>query len=64
MKEASPDGTYLKKNTVVKSNHHAYHQREYRRRDEPISVSIENAAVLINETNEPIGTRVFRAASP
>ncbi len=26
---------------------------------EPIFASIQNAAVLINETNEPVGTRVF-----
>ncbi len=57
VKEASPDGT-IKKGTVVKAvvvrTKHAQ-----RRRDGSCISFDDNAAVLINEAGEPVGTRVF-----
>jgi len=57
VKEASPDGT-VKKGTVVRAvivrTRHAY-----RRRDGSYIRFDENAAVLINDAGEPVGTRVF-----
>jgi large subunit ribosomal protein L14 len=50
VKEASPDGQ-VKKGKVVKAVIVRTH-KEYIRFD-------ENAAVLINEAGEPVGTRVF-----
>ena len=57
VKEASPDGT-IKKGTVqdaviVRT------RKEVRRRDGTYIRFDQNAAVLINETGEPVGTRVF-----
>jgi large subunit ribosomal protein L14 len=57
VKEASPDGT-AKKGTVVKAVI-VRTRKEYRRRDGTYIRFDENAAVLINEAGEPIGTRVF-----
>jgi large subunit ribosomal protein L14 len=51
VKEASPDGT-AKKGTVVKAVVVRMRDGTYIRFD-------QNAAVLINETGEPVGTRVF-----
>jgi len=57
VKEASPDGT-VKKGNVVKAvivrTRHAQ-----RRRDGSYISFDENAAVLINDAGEPVGTRVF-----
>ena len=57
VKEASPDGT-IKKGTVqdaviVRT------RKEQRRKDGSYIRFDRNAAVLINDQNEPIGTRVF-----
>lgn len=57
VKEASPDGT-VKKGTVVKAVI-VRTKREQRRRDGSYISFDENAAVLINEAGEPVGTRVF-----
>jgi large subunit ribosomal protein L14 len=57
VKEASPDGT-AKKGTVVKAVI-VRTRKEYRRRDGTYIRFDQNAAVLINEAGEPIGTRVF-----
>ena len=57
VKEASPDGT-TKKGTVVKAVV-VRTRKEARRRDGTYIRFDENAAVLINETGEPVGTRVF-----
>jgi len=57
VKEASPDGT-AKKGTVVKAVV-VRMRKESRRRDGTYIRSDQNAAVLINEAGEPIGTRVF-----
>jgi large subunit ribosomal protein L14 len=57
VKEASPDGT-AKKGTVVKAVI-VRTRKEYRRRDGTYIRFDQNAAVLINETGEPVGTRVF-----
>lgn len=57
VKEASPDGT-VKKGAVV-SAVIVRTRRETRRRDGSYIKFDENAAVLINDTNEPVGTRVF-----
>jgi len=57
VKEASPDGT-TKKGTVVKAVI-VRTRKEYRRRDGTYIRFDENAAVLINEAGEPVGTRVF-----
>jgi large subunit ribosomal protein L14 len=57
VKEAAPDGT-AKKGTVVKCVI-VRQRKEHRRRDGTYIRFDQNAAVLINETGEPIGTRVF-----
>ncbi len=57
VKEASPDGQ-VKKGKVVKAVIVRTH-KEYRRRDGTYIRFDENAAVLINEAGEPVGTRVF-----
>jgi large subunit ribosomal protein L14 len=57
VKEASPDGT-VKKGKVVKAVIVRTH-KEYRRKDGTYIRFDENAAVVINDANEPVGTRVF-----
>ena len=57
VKEASPVGT-AKKGTVVKCVI-VRQRKEHRRRDGTYIRFDQNAAVLINETGEPVGTRVF-----
>ena len=57
VKEASPDGT-VKKGQVVRAVI-VRTRKEQRRRDGSYIRFDQNAAVLINEANEPIGTRVF-----
>ena len=57
VKEASPDGT-VKKGQVVKAVI-VRTRKEQRRRDGSYIRFDRNAAVLINDQNEPIGTRVF-----
>ena len=57
VKEASPDGQ-VKKGKVVKAVI-VRTRKEYRRRDGTYIRFDQNAAVLINETGEPVGTRVF-----
>jgi large subunit ribosomal protein L14 len=57
VKEASPDGQ-VKKGKVVKAVV-VRTRKEYRRRDGTYIRFDSNAAVLINETGEPVGTRVF-----
>src|SRR5436190_21859857 len=57
VKEASPDGT-AKKGTVVKAVI-VRTRKEHRRRDGIYIRFDQNAAVLINEAGEPVGTRVF-----
>jgi len=57
VKEASPDGT-VKKGEVVKAVV-VRMRKETRRRDGSYIRFDENAAVLINNQKEPIGTRVF-----
>src|ERR1044072_9358215 len=57
VKEATPDGT-VKKGQVVKAVI-VRTVKEQRRRDGSYIRFDRNAAVLINENNEPIGTRVF-----
>ena len=57
VKEASPDGQ-VKKGKVVKAVV-VRTRKEYRRRDGTYIRFDRNAAVLINDQNEPIGTRVF-----
>ncbi len=57
VKEAAPDGT-AKKGTVVKAVI-VRTRKEHRRKDGTYIRFDQNAAVLINEANEPIGTRVF-----
>jgi large subunit ribosomal protein L14 len=57
VKEAAPDGT-AKKGTVVKAVI-VRTRKEQRRRDGTYIRFDSNAAVLINDTGEPIGTRVF-----
>ncbi len=57
VKEASPDGT-AKKGTVVKAVI-VRTRKEHRRRDGTYIRFDQNAAVLINDANEPVGTRVF-----
>jgi large subunit ribosomal protein L14 len=57
VKEASPDGQ-AKKGTVVKAVI-VRTRKEYRRRDGTYIRFDQNAGVLINETGEPVGTRVF-----
>ena len=57
VKEASPDAT-VKKGQVVKAVI-VRTRKERRRRDGSYIRFDNNAAVLINEAREPIGTRVF-----
>ena len=57
MKEASPDGQ-VKKGKVVKAVV-VRTRKETRRRDGTYIRFDSNAAVLINEAGEPVGTRVF-----
>ena len=57
VKEASPDGT-VKKGAVVRAVI-VRTVKELRRRDGTYIKFDDNAAVLINEQNEPVGTRVF-----
>ena len=57
VKEASPDGT-IKKGKVVKAVI-VRTRKEYRRRDGTYIRFDQNAAVLINDVGEPVGTRVF-----
>ena len=57
VKEATPDGT-AKKGTVVKAVV-VRTRKEYRRRDGTYIRFDQNAAVLINDDGEPVGTRVF-----
>jgi large subunit ribosomal protein L14 len=57
VKEASPDGQ-VKKGKVVRAVV-VRTRKEQRRRDGTYIRFDDNAAVLINDANEPIGTRVF-----
>src|SRR5437867_1464349 len=57
VKEAAPEGT-VKKGQVVKAVI-VRTVKEQRRRDGSYIRFDRNAAVLINDNNEPIGTRVF-----
>jgi large subunit ribosomal protein L14 len=57
VKEASPDGQ-VKKGKVVKAVV-VRTRKETRRRDGTYIRFDTNAAVLINEAGEPVGTRVF-----
>jgi large subunit ribosomal protein L14 len=57
VKEASPDGQ-VKKGKVVKAVV-VRTRKEHRRKDGTYIRFDENAAVLINEAGEPVGTRVF-----
>jgi large subunit ribosomal protein L14 len=57
VKEAAPDSN-VKKGKVVRAVV-VRMRKEQRRRDGTYIRFDDNAAVLINETNEPIGTRVF-----
>ena len=57
VKEASPDGT-VKKGTVVKAVI-VRTRAAHRRRDGSYIQFDENAAVLVNDAGDPVGTRVF-----
>ena len=57
VKEAAPEGQ-TKKGTVVKAVI-VRTRKEHRRRDGTYIRFDQNAAVLINEAGEPVGTRVF-----
>ena len=57
VKEAAPEGT-VKKGQVVRAVI-VRTKKERRRRDGSYIRFDENAAVLINEAKEPVGTRVF-----
>ncbi len=57
VKEATPDGT-VKKGQVVQAVIVRV-RKERRRRDGSYIRFDENAAVIINEAKEPVGTRVF-----
>ena len=59
--EASPDGQ-VKKGAVVKAVI-VRTKKEYRRRDGTYIRFDDNAAVLIDDQKEPIGTRVFGPVS-
>ncbi len=61
VKEASPDGT-VKKGQVVKAVV-VRTKKEHRRKDGTYIRFDDNAAVLINDQKEPIGTRVFGPVS-
>ncbi len=57
VKEASPDGN-VKKGQVVKAVI-VRHVKAYGRRDGSYIRFDQNAAVIINDAREPVGTRVF-----
>lgn len=57
VKEATPEST-IKKGSVVKAVI-VRTRKEHRRRDGTYIRFDNNAAVLINDQNEPLGTRVF-----
>jgi len=57
VKEAAPEGT-AKKGSVVKAVI-VRTRKEHRRRDGTYIKFDSNAAVLINDAGEPVGTRVF-----
>jgi large subunit ribosomal protein L14 len=57
VKEASPDGT-VKKGKVVKAVI-VRTRKEHRRRDGTYIRFDENAAVVVSDDHEPVGTRVF-----
>jgi large subunit ribosomal protein L14 len=57
VKEATPDGQ-IKKGVVVRAVV-VRTRKEQRRKDGTYIRFDDNAAVLINDANEPIGTRVF-----
>ena len=57
VKEAAPDSA-IKKGTVVKAVV-VRTRKEERRKDGTYIRFDDNAAVLINDTGEPVGTRVF-----
>jgi large subunit ribosomal protein L14 len=59
--EASPDGS-VKKGDVVKAVV-VRTRKEFRRKDGTYIRFDDNAAVLINDQKEPIGTRVFGPVS-
>lgn len=61
VKEASPEGN-VKKGDVVKAVV-VRTKKEHRRRDGTYIRFDQNAAVLINDQKEPIGTRVFGPVS-
>lgn len=61
VKEASPDGS-VKKGDVVKAVI-VRTKKEYRRKDGTYIRFDDNAAVLINDQKEPVGTRVFGPVS-
>ena len=57
VKEAAPD-SQIKQGKVVRAVV-VRTRKEHRRKDGTYIRFDDNAAVLINETNEPVGTRVF-----
>jgi large subunit ribosomal protein L14 len=57
VKEAAPD-SQVKKGSVVKAVV-VRTRKEHRRKDGTYIRFDDNAAVLINDANEPVGTRVF-----
>src|ERR1044072_9235905 len=62
VKEASPDGT-VKKGAVVKCV--IVRTRKERRRKDGSYIRFDsNAAVLVNDDHEPVGTRVFGPGGP
>ncbi len=61
VKEAAPDGS-VKKGEVVKAVV-VRTRKEHRRKDGTYIRFDDNAAVLINDQKEPIGTRVFGPVS-
>ena len=61
VKEASPDGS-VKKGDVVRAVI-VRTRKEYRRKDGTYIRFDDNAAVLINDQKEPVGTRVFGPVS-
>lgn len=61
VKEAAPDGN-VKKGDVVKAVV-VRTRKEFRRKDGSYIRFDDNAAVLINDQKEPIGTRVFGPVS-
>ena len=57
VKEAAPD-SQVKQGTVVKAVV-VRTRKEHRRKDGTYIRFVDNAAVLINDAGEPVGTRVF-----